>query len=296
MVHDFALCPSVGYAVPAPPALAYSDVLAAYTAQLQPSLAAFNLTVSTFPCGDPEQGMYSFVRTCADCLTAYTDWLCAVAMPRCDDVPAAQRAVAAAELAQFNAAETASTLVDAAVNAGSSPPGGQTVFNALPVSTVLESRIVRVDPLSSRTPLWAPSVISDLNLSIPLTAADSPFPYAEVPPCDALCYLVAASCPPLVQWSCPLPGITSEMSYGRFVNLPPALRAGGDERSLVAAGGKRGASASVGGDRFGNVYCNALGSDVLLARRGEASRTGPARWAMLAALAAASIPLRTTAR
>ena len=64
------------------------SLLALYNASVVPSLSAFNITLSTFPCQDPirkEQGMYSHVRTCDQCLEAYNSWLCAVVMPRCTD-------------------------------------------------------------------------------------------------------------------------------------------------------------------------------------------------------------------
>lgn len=64
------------------------DLLSIYNSTMYASLQGFNTTLSTFPCNAPikdSQGRYSFVRTCDQCLEAYTSWLCAVRMPRCVD-------------------------------------------------------------------------------------------------------------------------------------------------------------------------------------------------------------------
>ncbi|KAA1131069.1 stretch-activated cation channel mid1 [Puccinia graminis f. sp. tritici] len=116
----------------------------------------------------------------------------------------------------------------------------------------MDSQMVftRTEPNNSRTP----------NLT-----EKSVYPYAELPPCGSLCTLVAATCPPLIGWNCPLPGVTSNFSYRDPRTLGPLDLAGG-QQSLNGFGGERAQ------DRFGNVFCNALESDIVYARMGSANR------------------------
>ena len=68
-----------------------TDLISLYNESLSQSISNFNLTLSTFPCDGAlrqKQGQYSRVRTCAQCLAAYTSWLCAIRMPRCTDYDA----------------------------------------------------------------------------------------------------------------------------------------------------------------------------------------------------------------
>ena len=88
LLYDVSFCPNLAYSVPSPPLIDTASLLSLYNTSIQTSLSAFNLTLSTFPCADPvrkEQGMYSHVRTCSQCMDAYQSWLCAVVMPRCTD-------------------------------------------------------------------------------------------------------------------------------------------------------------------------------------------------------------------
>ncbi|WAQ89759.1 hypothetical protein PtA15_11A450 [Puccinia triticina] len=158
LLHDLPFCPSVAYAVPASPSLSTSAVVAQYNRSVSGHLANFRTVVSTYPCNNDTSGRYSFVTGCGDCLRAYTDWACAVALPRCVDPPAPD--------------PTGTT---------------QLVF-------------ARPDPASSRTP----------NISDP----GGMYPYVELPPCASLCTLVAATCPPLLGWACPLPSVSRNASMG----------------------------------------------------------------------------------
>ncbi|PLW49686.1 hypothetical protein PCASD_02276 [Puccinia coronata f. sp. avenae] len=211
LVHDLPFCPSVAYAVPSSPSQTTSSLIDMYNQTVSVHLANFRTVVSTYPCNNDTSGRYSFVTGCGDCLRAYTDWVCAVGMPRCTDAPA--RPVVAAA-----ATET------------------QVVFT-------------RTEPSASRTP----------NMT-----DKSVYPYAELPPCASLCTLVAATCPPLIGWTCPLPGVSLGSSYRDSRPLSP-LELSGGHQSLAGFGGDRAQ------DRFGNVFCNALESDIVYARMGSAS-------------------------
>ena len=262
-----AECPNVAYAVPAPASLPTDDLIALYAAQFAPQFTAFNLSLSTFPCSSPTFGTYSYLRTCDDCLKAYTDWLCATTLPRCDDIPVAELARANAEAASFNANPVpynASTVV----------------YSYEPLPDGLQTVLARANASVSRTPWLSPQALAALvaaNASVPAGVANqSPIPYGETPPCSSLCYLVAASCPPFFNWQCPLVGKTLPASYGALRVLPDAVTGGGNAgQSANGGGAARGWGRP--DDRFGNVFCNALASDVLLAKRtGGASALGAA--------------------
>lgn len=65
-----------------------TDLLSLYNSSMSGSVTNFSLALSTFPCDGylrQRQGQYSRVRTCDQCLSAYTNWLCAIRMPRCTD-------------------------------------------------------------------------------------------------------------------------------------------------------------------------------------------------------------------
>lgn len=88
LVYDVPFCPDLAYSVPAPPDMSTSDLLSLYNDTLSHSIGNFSRALSTFPCDGhlrERQGQYSRVRTCAQCLSAYTAWLCAIRMPRCTD-------------------------------------------------------------------------------------------------------------------------------------------------------------------------------------------------------------------
>ncbi|PLW38727.1 hypothetical protein PCASD_11525 [Puccinia coronata f. sp. avenae] len=112
-----------------------------------------------------------------------------------------------------------------------------------------ETQVVftRTEPSASRTP----------NMT-----DKSVYPYAEMLPCASLCTLVAATCPPLIGWTCPLPGVSLGLSYRDPRPLSP-LELYSGHQSLAGFGGDRAQ------DRFGNVFCNALKSDILYAQMGN---------------------------
>ena len=95
LLHDLPFCPDLAYSVPSPPEMSTADLISLYNNSLSRSIENFNLTLSTFPCEGAlrqRQGQYSRVRTCAQCLSAYTSWLCAMRMPRCTDYDASEEA------------------------------------------------------------------------------------------------------------------------------------------------------------------------------------------------------------
>ncbi|BGP35157.1 stretch-activated cation channel mid1 [Rhodotorula toruloides] len=247
LVYDIDVCPSVAYSVPAPSSLDTPSLISFFNTSISASLTNFTRTMTTFPCGSDEMGRYSVVSTCQDCINAYRDYLCAMTMPRCTDAPS-------------NA-----TLNDTTLAASDSLPS-----YAIPAQ--YDTSLLRTDPYASRTPLFGPP---NLSATFPTLfnstyrpsrsnlLAQSPFPYTETPPCLDICYLVEARCPPFLGWSCPKnsdgtpSGGTGSAAYGVTVDVPGAQRLGGDVKGSELH--KRAA------DRWGNVYCNALYSDLMMA-------------------------------
>ncbi|BGP19891.1 hypothetical protein JCM10213_008635 [Rhodosporidiobolus nylandii] len=243
LVHDLPFCPSVAYAVPSPPSLATSDLITYFNSSLSPSLAAFARTLTTFPCDVPEMGRYSVVSICADCYAAYRDWLCATTIPRCADAPA-------------NATLNDTTTIE-------TESGLATWY--LPEET--QTLLTRDDPFASRTPAFGPANLSAtfpslFNSSYPASssnlASESPFPYAEVPPCTDTCNLVEARCPPFLGWSCPKmgrwDGQTGLAGYGVTREV--------DDEDRVVGDVEHSSRKERAQDRWGNVFCNALYTDL----------------------------------
>lgn len=194
------------------------DLVSYYNASLASSIANFTRSLSTFPCNSTAMGGYSFISTCDDCLEAYRTWSCAITMPRCTDAPS-----------------------DAKLNTSTSLEWS--------IPEAYQQTLLRAEPLVSRTPAFAPSLLADtfpsLSFNSTVTTADqSPFPYDEVPPCLDSCQLVGARCPPMFSWPCPQPGGTGTAGYGVTQEVDPDSRMAGD------VGGNGGLRA---GDRFGNV-------------------------------------------
>ncbi|BGP43190.1 stretch-activated cation channel mid1 [Rhodotorula kratochvilovae] len=238
LVYDVEACPSVAYSVPSPLSLDTVSLVSFFNDALSASLANFSRTLTTFPCGSKSMGLYSIVSTCEDCYAAYRDWLCATTLPRCTDAPP-----------------------DAALNDTSGAIAHASDLASWFIPEEFSTALVRDDPAASRTPLFGPANLSTtfptlFNASYPPspanTRAQSPFPYAEVPPCLDVCYLVEARCPPFLGWTCPrgsagnLHGGTGSAAYGLTRDVPDGLRMAGDvEGSGLDARA---------GDRLGNVF------------------------------------------
>ncbi|GAA5840285.1 hypothetical protein JCM11251_006685 [Rhodosporidiobolus azoricus] len=245
LLYDLDFCPSIAYSVPTPPSLDTTSLITYFNTTLAPSFAAFARTLTTFPCDVPSMGKYSIVSTCADCYAAYRDWACATTIPRCTDAPSKTA---------LNDT-TASFVALNGIATWALPEEAQTV-------------LVRDDPFASRTPAFGPLNLSTtfptlFNSSFPSSPSnlqsESPFPYGEVPPCTDVCNLVEARCPPFLGWMCPgmeaKRGATGLAGYG----LTRAV-----DRDDRMAGDLQGSSSREqrAADRWGNVYCNALGTDL----------------------------------
>ncbi|GAA5842682.1 hypothetical protein JCM3766R1_005750 [Sporobolomyces carnicolor] len=245
LLYDLDFCPKVAYSVPAPLSLATTDLVDYFNDTISPSLAAFARTLTTFPCNSTRFGQYSVVATCADCYAAYRDWVCATTIPRCTDAP-----------------PNVTSLVPS--NASSFEPASGLATWSIPQQ--YSDALVRDFPPASRTPAFAPLNLSStfprlFNSSYPAnrdnTFEQSPFPYSEVPPCMDVCHLVDARCPAFLKWGCPTSGDTGRAAYGMTEPV------GGHER--VAGDVRHSSRTERAQDRWGNVFCNALGSDLAMA-------------------------------
>ncbi|GAA5959376.1 hypothetical protein JCM21900_000708 [Sporobolomyces salmonicolor] len=269
LLYDLDFCPSVAYSVPSPPSLSTTALMSYFNASLSSSLAVFARTLTTFPCNSTQFGQYSVVSTCDDCYAAYRDWLCATALPRCTDAPA-------------NATLSSnSSLVDSS--------NGLPTWD-LPAS--YQSSLVRSFPPASRTPAFAPQNLSTtfpslFNSSYPPvsrnTLDETPFPYSETPPCLDVCQLVQARCPPFLNWYCPVDGGTGTAGYAQTKGVPA-----GDRSAADLQGSTRTERAQ---DRYGNVYCNALGSDLKMAAQFVGHSSSSAASSALAGSSSLFIPL-----
>ncbi|KAI9638344.1 calcium channel [Dioszegia hungarica] len=85
LVLPTSFCPSIAYAAPLPldptsPTHPLSSLPSNITDQLTSNLNALSTSLLSTACG---RDRYSFASSCADCHTAYRDWLCRVLIPRC---------------------------------------------------------------------------------------------------------------------------------------------------------------------------------------------------------------------
>lgn len=233
LVFDVPFCPNVAYSIPVNPSISTDRALSVIEEFVDPVYANFSLTIDTFPCGSPEFGMYSYVQTCDSCKRSYQNWLCAVAMPRCTD--------------PLSDPETQSR----ATQDGRELTGAPTGLNTELLPYIVNRNGNGTSALASRQPFI------DQQLQ--------PGLYGELLPCIYTCYFVSRTCPPLIQWTCPLWDITAQRDYGTFADSDEegigAAENGGAGKDGMRWGGYQRYIAT---DAFGNAYCNSMGVDFLL--------------------------------
>ena len=239
LLYNVPFCPELAYAIPFNEEMSMSHALSQINAMISANFANFSATLSTFPCDSPKFGMYSSVATCTDCLRAYQNWLCAVALPRCTDPVDPKHSAA-------------------------SQDGRDLVGLPMGTNTHLYPYVAnRLAPNSSRQ-----TYIDRLF---------NPGPYGELLPCLTVCEMVVRSCPPLIKWTCPIWTVTAQRDYGTFADADSdglgcganggagkdGLRFGGFPDTYVAT------------DAFGNTFCNAMDTDRMLRQESGARALGP---------------------
>ncbi|KAJ1040607.1 hypothetical protein NDA10_000086 [Ustilago hordei] len=240
LVYDVPFCPNVAYSIPVNPSVSTTTALSAVEEFVTPQYSNFSMMIDTFPCGDRDFGMYSYVQTCDKCKKSYQDWLCAVAMPRCTD--------------PLEDPETQSRATQDSTQLTGAPTG---------LNTKLLPYIVNRNGNGSSA-LTSRHDFIDKQLR--------PGFYGELLPCIYTCYFVERTCPPLIQWACPVWDVTAQRDYGTFADSGPegigAAENGGSGKDGMRWGGYQRYIAT---DAFGNTYCNSMGVDFLLRKSNAAS-------------------------
>ncbi|PWY98903.1 hypothetical protein BCV70DRAFT_201686 [Testicularia cyperi] len=250
LVSDVPFCPNVAYSIPLSPDISTEAGLATIGDFVDPIFSNFSAMIDTFPCGDPDFGMYSYVQTCETCKQSYRDWLCAVSMPRCTD--------------PLDDPESQSR----ASQNGTDLTGAPTGLN-IDLLPYIVNRNVNGSS-ASRQPY--------------IDTLLQPGGYGELLPCIYTCYFVERTCPPMINWACPLWDITAQRDYGTFADSG-VEGIGAAENGGAGKDGNRwgGYQRYVATDGFGNAYCNSMGVDFFLRESNTAVRS--------ALLGASSLPL-----
>ncbi|KAI0459799.1 stretch-activated Ca2+-permeable channel component-domain-containing protein [Xylaria acuta] len=168
-VFNLTLCTETRYAVPGnlekfPNGTALAAFYDNYTRTMWDN---FDKVLQQTPCLAPPTQRYSLVRDCDDCKQAYKNWLCSVAIPRCEDFSSPDQSYL--QMRNINTPFPNGTFVDEGIR---QQFGNVKAFNS--------SRNVEIDEKVQ------------------------PGPYKEVLPCDYLCYELVKSCPASMRFSCPL--------------------------------------------------------------------------------------------
>lgn len=183
LLFNLSFCTSVAYAAPAnPQTFNTTESLAQKYDQYAQSLYQnFTNSLQQIPCNTTSSAQYSLARDCNDCDAAYRQWLCAVTIPRCDDIsnPATYLQPRAVNYPFINSSYAIETDGNAAFSEANR---NRTSFN------------------SSRNPM--------------IDTIIKPGPYKELLPCKDICYNLVRNCPAALQFVCPLVGHGLNYSYG----------------------------------------------------------------------------------
>jgi calcium channel MID1 len=180
IITDLEFCDEMQYAVPGnrtlfPDAESLRKHYDNYTQSLYNN---FEKSLQQIQCEAPMENQYSLVRNCDDCRKAYKNWLCSVAIPRCEDFSETDRNYL--HIRNINEPFPNGTLVDQKLR---DEHGLDIAYN------------------QSRNDM--------INNEI------KPGPYKELLPCDYTCYELVQSCPAALGFACPLPGgIQFDVAYG----------------------------------------------------------------------------------
>ncbi|KAI1367430.1 stretch-activated Ca2+-permeable channel component-domain-containing protein [Xylaria arbuscula] len=169
-IFNLTVCTETRYAVPGnaekfPNGTALAAFYDDYTRTMWDN---FDKVLQQTRCDAPPTQKYSLVRDCDDCKQAYKDWLCSVAIPRCEDFSSTDEDL---QMRNINAPFPNGTFVAQGIR---DMYGENKAFSS--------SRNVEIDN------------------------AIQPGPYKELLPCDYLCYELVKSCPASIGFACPLPG------------------------------------------------------------------------------------------
>lgn len=183
LLFNLSFCSSVAYAAPANPQTFNTTELLAqqYDTYARNLYQNFTYSLQQIPCNTTSSAQYSLARNCSDCDAAYRQWLCAVTIPRCEDIsnPAPYLQPRAVNYSFINSSYAVDT-------------DGDPAFSLKNRSKIYFN--------SSRNPM--------------IDALIQPGPYKELLPCKDICYNLIRSCPAALQFACPLEGHGLNYSYG----------------------------------------------------------------------------------
>lgn len=202
LITDLDFCEDVQWAAPGNNKYNNTELGNIYDAYAKSMYSNFQKVMMQIPCEAPSTQRYSLAANCDNCTTAYKQWLCAVAIPRCEDF---------------------STQSNYTIprNAAQAFPNGTFLPDALRNELM-------------QTPAFNTSRTSFIDEVI------APGPYREILPCADLCYGVVQGCPAAMGFGCPRPGkLGFNVSYALRDRNGGAVSCNypGEPRTQVSASG-----------------------------------------------------------
>ncbi|KAL7931216.1 component of a calcium permeable channel [Trichoderma chlorosporum] len=202
LITDLDFCDDVQWAAPGNNKFNNTELGNLYDAYAQAMFSNFQNVMMQIPCEAPSIQRYSLAVDCNNCTVAYKQWLCAVAIPRCEDF----------------SNDSNYTIPR---NAAQAFPNGTFLPDALRQELM-------------QTPAFNTSRTSFIDDVI------APGPYKEILPCADLCYGVVQGCPAAMGFGCPQAGhLGFNVSYGLRDRNGGAVSCNypGEPRTQVSASG-----------------------------------------------------------
>ncbi|KAJ0423401.1 stretch-activated Ca2+-permeable channel component-domain-containing protein [Aspergillus carlsbadensis] len=165
VVYDLDFCSDVAYAVPSHPSMNLSAIRSKYDKYAEELYTNFNYSLQQIQCNTSNETIFSMAVNCTVCASAYKKWLCAVALPQCED---------------FSSTDNQSKVIMR--NTGQAFPNGTHISNIT----------LRDDPIRNRS---RNSNFIDKQIQ--------PGPYNEILPPLNTCHELVRSCPMALGFQCP---------------------------------------------------------------------------------------------
>lgn len=208
LLFNLTFCSDIAYAVPTNATTTAGDLQLFYDNYTSDWYQNFNFSLQQIPCNTTNDAQYSLAKNCTMCAAAYKTWLCAVSVPRCDDL---------SKQPLWN-----STLVEN-FNPNLQPRAVSYPFlnsSFLPDSYLTTSyEPMNQAPSLPGTVRWAAmyntSYATMQSRNPQIDAVFQPGPYNELLPCEDLCYGILQACPAALGFGCPYPGRGLEQGYGQ---------------------------------------------------------------------------------
>ncbi|PTB35473.1 hypothetical protein M441DRAFT_74224 [Trichoderma asperellum CBS 433.97] len=177
LITDLDFCDDVQWAAPGNNKYNNTELGNLYDNYAKTMYGYFLNVMMQIPCEAPSTQRYSLAANCGNCTVAYKQWLCAVAIPRCEDF-----------------------------STGSNYTIPRNVAQAFPNGTflpdALRQQLMQTPAFNSSRTTFIDEVIA-------------PGPYKEILPCADLCYGVVQGCPAAIGFGCPLSDQRGfNLSYG----------------------------------------------------------------------------------